>query len=351
AVAQLIKQTTGDDDKANLMAHAVWGALAAQLGGNSAAAGAAGAFSGEAAAQYIINNYYGGKTDNLSEQERRQISTLATIAAGIAGGLSGNSTEATGTGAVAGKNAVENNALGAAAGSGLGMWLGKTPDCDAACKAGIAKGVAEGNLVVSVGVAGVAGGAMIVGATPEIVAAAKAALEGCKAAPTICLNNAGLQVAEAVTPGGVGAAGAIGVGKTAVEAAAAKTEAVAANAVKNSGNGIVISSIKNTAETQSSVEQKLANYLLDKQHPVGGSKAEWFDSALGFNKTNSNELSKQIVFDPAKAVKTTETQFGTKYDQVIPISGSNGRTINVKFGWIKNNDGVVRLVTAIPAKK
>jgi len=38
------------------------------------------------------------------------------------------------------------------------------------------------------------------------VAAAKAALEGCKAAPTICLNNAGLQVAEAVTPGGVGAA-------------------------------------------------------------------------------------------------------------------------------------------------
>ncbi|WP_271125273.1 VENN motif pre-toxin domain-containing protein [Dryocola boscaweniae] len=111
AVAQLIKQTTGDDDKANLMAHAVWGALAAQLGGNSAAAGAAGAFSGEAAAQYIINNYYGGKTDNLSEQERRQISTLATIAAGIAGGLSGNSTEAAGAGAVAGKNAVENNAL------------------------------------------------------------------------------------------------------------------------------------------------------------------------------------------------------------------------------------------------
>ncbi|MCT4702336.1 VENN motif pre-toxin domain-containing protein, partial [Dryocola boscaweniae] len=111
AVAQLIKQTTGDDDKANLMAHAVWGALAAQLGGNSAAAGAAGAFSGEAAAQYIINNYYGGKTDNLSEQERRQISTLATIAAGIAGGLAGNSAEAAGAGAVAGKNAVENNSL------------------------------------------------------------------------------------------------------------------------------------------------------------------------------------------------------------------------------------------------
>lgn len=81
----------------------------------------------------------------------------------------------------------------------------------------------------------VAGGALI-GAPPEILAAAKAALEGCKAAPAICLNNAGLQVAEVVTPGGVGAAGAIGVGKTAAEATAAKAEAVAASIVKNTNN-------------------------------------------------------------------------------------------------------------------
>lgn len=113
AVAQLIKQATGDNKEANLMAHAVWGALAAQLGGNNAAAGATGAFSGELAAQYIISHYYGGKTDNLSEQDRQQISMLATIASGIAGGVTGNSTAAAGTGAQAGKNAVENNFLGA----------------------------------------------------------------------------------------------------------------------------------------------------------------------------------------------------------------------------------------------
>ncbi|WP_338090964.1 TNT domain-containing protein [Photorhabdus aegyptia] len=71
----------------------------------------------------------------------------------------------------------------------------------------------------------VAGGAQIVAATPEIAAMARAALEGCKAAPTICLNNAGIQVAEALTPGGVGAAGVIGVGKTAAEATVAKTVA------------------------------------------------------------------------------------------------------------------------------
>ncbi|HIB1319867.1 TPA: hemagglutinin repeat-containing protein, partial [Escherichia coli] len=111
AVAQLIKQATGDNREVNLMAHAVWGALAAQLGGNNAASGAAGAFSGELAARYIIDNYYGGCTDNLSEQERQQISMLATIASGIAGGLVGNSTSAAGMGAMAGKNAAENNSL------------------------------------------------------------------------------------------------------------------------------------------------------------------------------------------------------------------------------------------------
>ncbi|GCH18222.1 VENN motif pre-toxin domain-containing protein [Escherichia coli] len=111
AVAQLIKQSTGDNREANLMAHAVWGALAAQLGGNNAASGAAGAFSGELAARYIIDNYYGGRTDSLSEQERQQISMLATIASGIAGGLAGNSTASAGMGAMAGKNAVENNYL------------------------------------------------------------------------------------------------------------------------------------------------------------------------------------------------------------------------------------------------
>ncbi|HGT8872136.1 contact-dependent inhibition effector tRNA nuclease [Escherichia coli] len=111
AVAQLIKQSTGDNREANLMAHAVWGALAAQLGGNNAASGAAGAFSGELAARYIIDNYYGGRTDSLSEQECQQISMLATIASGIAGGLASNSTSAAGTGAQAGRNSVENNYL------------------------------------------------------------------------------------------------------------------------------------------------------------------------------------------------------------------------------------------------
>ena len=62
-------------------------------------------------------------------------------------------------------------------------------------------------------------------------------------------------MSEAIVPGGVGAGGAVGIGKTAAEATAAKAEAVAANAAKNVGNGSAINSITNRVETQVSVDQ------------------------------------------------------------------------------------------------
>ncbi len=45
--------------------------------------------------------------------------------------------------------------------------------------------------------------------------------------------------------------------------------------------------------------------LENKEHPVGGSKANWFEKGLGFNQTNSNQLSNQIKFDQSKATQTS----------------------------------------------
>jgi hypothetical protein len=84
---------------------------------------------------------------------------------------------------------------------------------------------------------------------------------------------------------------------------------------------------------------------------VGGPKAKWFEQALGFTRANSGDLERQIVFDQSRAVETGVTQYGTKYNEVIPITGANGKTIDVTFAFIRNNDGVVRLVTAIPNSK
>ncbi len=74
--------------------------------------GAAGAATGELAAQLIAKELYPGvKPENLTNEQKANVSALSTLAAGLAGGVAGNLSVAAGTGAVAGKIAVENNAL------------------------------------------------------------------------------------------------------------------------------------------------------------------------------------------------------------------------------------------------
>lgn len=103
--------------------------------------------------------------------------------------------------------------------------------------------------------------------------------------------------------------------------------------------------------SQESIRKKLQEYLLNPDHKSGGPKAKWFEQALGYTRQNAGDLERQIVFDQGRAVETGITQYGTKYNEVIPIVGANGRTIDVTFAFIRDNDGVVRLVTAIPTKK
>ncbi|CNJ12247.1 hemagglutinin-like secreted protein [Yersinia aldovae] len=109
-LAEVIKKSTGDNQAANAMAHAVLGAVTAYTSGNSALAGAAGAATAELMAPTIIAAV-GWDKDNLSEDQKQTVSALATLAAGLAGGLTGDSTADTVAGAQTGKNAVENNFL------------------------------------------------------------------------------------------------------------------------------------------------------------------------------------------------------------------------------------------------
>ncbi|EKN6263323.1 adhesin, partial [Yersinia enterocolitica] len=94
---------------ANLIAHAVLGAVVGHFSGN-ATVGAVSAFTAEAAAPAIIKAM-GWDKDSLTEKQKQTVSALATLAAGLAGGLVGDSSSSAVAGAQAGKNAVENNAL------------------------------------------------------------------------------------------------------------------------------------------------------------------------------------------------------------------------------------------------
>lgn len=126
-LAEKIHELTTDANgkvnvQANLMAHAVLGAVTSYAAGNAALAGASGAVMGEYIAQQL---YPGVKRSDLSEEQRQTISALGTLAAGLAGGVAGDSTADAVAGAQAGKTSLENNALSDIA---QAQSEGKTPE-------------------------------------------------------------------------------------------------------------------------------------------------------------------------------------------------------------------------------
>ena len=100
--------------------------------------------------------------------------------------------------------------------------------------------------------------------------------------------------------------------------------------------------------TEESVAIKLDKYLLNPEHinPWGRltGKAAWFKDNLGFTRDNANDLARQIVFNQSQAMLTNIMNNGLIYRQLIEIRGANGRTKKIFFNWIKNPDGIVRLI-------
>ncbi|PXZ03944.1 VENN motif pre-toxin domain-containing protein [Gilliamella apicola] len=101
-----------DDIAGNLIAHAILGAVVAELQGNSALSGGVGAVSGELASKAIINTLYGGKdASELTEDEKQTISALSQLASGLAVAAGGGNFGDASAAISSSKNAVENNYL------------------------------------------------------------------------------------------------------------------------------------------------------------------------------------------------------------------------------------------------
>ncbi|HFN5093562.1 TPA: contact-dependent inhibition effector tRNA nuclease [Escherichia coli] len=113
-LANIIGHHAGIDDNtaAKAIAHAILGGVTAALQGNSAAAGAIGAGTGEVIASAIAKSLYPGvDPSKLTEDQKQTVSTLATLSAGMAGGIASGDVAGAAAGAGAGKNVVENNYL------------------------------------------------------------------------------------------------------------------------------------------------------------------------------------------------------------------------------------------------
>ncbi|MDG2959188.1 VENN motif pre-toxin domain-containing protein [Bisgaard Taxon 10/6] len=112
----LIKTYTTDEQgqvntTANLMAHAMLGALEAYATGNHAAAGAAGAITSEVAAKLITEQLYHTDPSKLTDDQKQVVATLSQVTAGLAGIVTSDSTQSAVSAAEIGKRAVENNEL------------------------------------------------------------------------------------------------------------------------------------------------------------------------------------------------------------------------------------------------
>ncbi|HST21738.1 MAG TPA: hypothetical protein VLR90_11500 [Blastocatellia bacterium] len=102
------------------------------------------------------------------------------------------------------------------------------------------------------------------------------------------------------------------------------------NALPNYQNAIIL-------------REKLEGYALNPTHeaahpgvPSGKDKARVFKSALGFDQSNWELLEQQIrdELPYCEAVLLEEDQHGKRYNVTLPITGINGRTVDVKTGWI-----------------
>lgn len=83
-------------------------------------------------------------------------------------------------------------------------------------------------------------------------------------------------------------------------------------------------------------EAKLTSYALNLGHSRGHDKAVAFRDALGFGIDDADEIMRQVYrwvgeHDPAFR---EDTPFGKTYTADIPMAGKNGRTANVRTGWL-----------------
>ncbi|MFJ3094634.1 DUF6883 domain-containing protein [Streptomyces hydrogenans] len=106
------------------------------------------------------------------------------------------------------------------------------------------------------------------------------------------------------------------------------------------------------------LRSKLHDYALNLAHPVGGSKARFFQKELGIEQSNWKLLAIQLLSalhgaEPQKFKDNPaygDTQ-QLRFEISVPVVGLNGQTKPVTAAWKIEDDDPARLVTVTPGKK
>lgn len=101
---------------------------------------------------------------------------------------------------------------------------------------------------------------------------------------------------------------------------------------------------------------KVKDYLLNMEHPEGGSKARWLKEALGYGPAEAEALTQQLI-EGARGqpvVEVTQGPWGTRYVVVVFVEGigaRTGRAGKMKTVWqVDTGQTAPRLITAVPAR-
>lgn len=103
-------------------------------------------------------------------------------------------------------------------------------------------------------------------------------------------------------------------------------------------------------------EKKYDGYLLDENHPKGGSKAKFLKDVLGYQKGDGPALHNAIgeAINGTKPVSTEKTPYGIKAEFHTTIKGKDGTFRDAKVVVIVQNDNgktTWKLITLYPGKK
>jgi hypothetical protein len=97
--------------------------------------------------------------------------------------------------------------------------------------------------------------------------------------------------------------------------------------------------------------EKLTNYLLSLDHPIGRWKAKFFRS-IGFNETNVDTLREALrrIAQDGKVKEAVSSSFGKKYVIEGSVMAPNGGVTVLCTVWILGSgEDRPRFVTAYPA--
>jgi hypothetical protein len=99
-------------------------------------------------------------------------------------------------------------------------------------------------------------------------------------------------------------------------------------------------------------ERKFTEYALNPLKSPDKAKA--FQEALGYNLDNVDKLIKNIQDSIKKfdAIDKGATEYGQRYEILMTLTGENGKTANIKSGWIiDKNNNETRLTSAYVTSK